>query len=606
MPVETCTVGSKDGYRYGGSGKCYTHDGSDAGKKRAKKQAVRQAIAIGGGKAPEGLSDRDLADAAMKTCSDCGKSRPLARFPDDARTSDGHSGTCVTCRFGSNHAEAFAELETVDLDGVELLSSGGPYFGDGSPEEGDFFEEDYLKELAQNAETLQGEAFVPIKIGHSRGQRLLKNSGLYTDEQPAAGWIENQRVAGGKLLGDLKKVPKKIADLIDVGAFRKRSVELSKIKSQTDDGKEYEVISALALLGAKAPAVRTLNDIVTAWYSDAEDGELDHMEETVRLMLADAVNDTGNRTVDLAEGDVIWDSENGSQDWQQDLTAALNANAGPTDGYGLTSEMTNPYYVQEIDQVNRKAIVCDWRTNTYWVVPFTIGSGSDSDDPIPAPFEQWTLAEQAWVQAANETATASNQDFAQHEEFLAELADTRTVSATAAAAKPEWTDEQVASFATGFGIEESDVAKRREAVEAKFAELAPKPEVKEEPKVEPPVDASVATLSQEEKDKLLADAAAGRTFAESQQKERREANIMACVEMGKIDPKDADHWRSFMESNYDLAVEALAKLPINKTLLASFGSDDNGDGAPGAAEEQFYRAYAAQTGVTPVERGKAA
>jgi hypothetical protein len=707
VPVETCTVDGKQGYRYGATGKCYTHDGSDTGKARAKKRAVQQAIAIGGGKAPQDLTDRDLADAATKTCKQCQLAKPIARFPEDDRTTDGHSNVCVNCRFGSDHADrefagttskswdgsasrftdeqykrsclidrggdasvkercslpvlepdgtlntnalgaaaaalaggrgglknvsaeqkasaarklrgyyskasmdppdslknmgerSFAdELETVDLTGVELLSTGGPYFGTGSPDEGDHFDEKYLEELAANAEALKAEVQAPIKIGHSKGQRLLKNSGLFVDEMPAAGWVENQRVAGGKLLGDLKKVPKKIADLINIGAFRKRSVELSKIKSQTDDGKEYEVVSALALLGAKAPAVRTLNDIVTQWYADATEEPDEHLEETVRLLLADVENDTGARTVDYAEGDIVWDSENGAGDWQQDLAAALNQGVGPaTNGM---SEMPNPYYVQDIDQINRKAVVCDRRSNTTWVVSFAINSDGD---PVPAPQEEWTLAEQAWVQAANDSAAKSAGEYAQHELILGDTSRQMAETAT----KPEVTelsDEQVEPLAETFGIEESDAAKRREAVVTKLGEFVPKP--KQEPKVEAPkpevkTEPEGVVLSAEEKEKLMADATAAREFVQKAQSARIEANLRACARMGKIDPKDFKRYRDFMEKDYDLAVDTLAKLPVNRTLLVAYGSDENGEQDSG---EEIYRAYAERTGVPLREKGAA-
>ena len=89
-----------------------------------------------------------------------------------------------------------------------------------------------LRRIAANADALRDEVHAPIKIGHSRGQRLLRNSGLYADEMPAAGWVENLRVAGGKLLADLVKVPKKLAALVASGAFPSRSVELNTVTSQ--------------------------------------------------------------------------------------------------------------------------------------------------------------------------------------------------------------------------------------------------------------------------------------------------------------------------------------------------------------------------------------
>src|SRR5512133_3020873 len=150
-------------------------------------------------------------------------------------------------------------LETVDLPAVPLLAAGGPYYGTGSPPSGDYFDDRTLAEIAAANNALAQEIRAPLKVGHTAGQRLLKNSGLYVDEMPAAGWLHNFRVDGGKLVADLKNVPKKLAELVKAGAFRTRSVELNTVRSQVT-GKVYDVVTGLALLGAKAPAIRTLDD----------------------------------------------------------------------------------------------------------------------------------------------------------------------------------------------------------------------------------------------------------------------------------------------------------------------------------------------------------
>jgi hypothetical protein len=160
-------------------------------------------------------------------------------------------------------------LETTDIVGVPILAAGGPYFGRGSPPGGDYFTERMLQRIAANAAALKGELHAPIKLGHTRAQRLLRNSGLYSDEMPAAGWVENLRVAGGKLLADLVKVPKKLAALISSEAFPSRSVELNTVTSQRNGEVFDPVVTALALLGSKAPAVRTLDDIVALYSARA-------------------------------------------------------------------------------------------------------------------------------------------------------------------------------------------------------------------------------------------------------------------------------------------------------------------------------------------------
>ena len=152
------------------------------------------------------------------------------------------------------------ELETVDLDGVEILSAGGPVHGKGSPPEGDYWRPEDLRAMADADAELHGELNPAVsvnppanKVGHV--------------EQPAVGYLENLRVdkTGNRLLADVKKVPKKLGELIRSGAYRARSVELSKVTSQ-ETGKTYEwVVTGLAWLGARLPAVRTLDDVVALY-----------------------------------------------------------------------------------------------------------------------------------------------------------------------------------------------------------------------------------------------------------------------------------------------------------------------------------------------------
>src|SRR5512134_2318660 len=64
----------------------------------------------------------------------------------------------------------------------------------------------------------------PLKLGHmSDGDTaaLLKHEGL-----PALGWINNLRIKGQKLVGDLTQVPRRVAELIRNGAYKRLSAEI--------------------------------------------------------------------------------------------------------------------------------------------------------------------------------------------------------------------------------------------------------------------------------------------------------------------------------------------------------------------------------------------
>ena len=147
-------------------------------------------------------------------------------------------------------------LETVDLPGVEILAADVTIHGRGSPPEGDRYSIHDLRRLAEANRELEGELRPRATIGHE-------------SSAPAVGRLTNVRVAGDKLLADVKEVPRRFAELVKVGAFPSRSVELSRVTSKT--GRRFErVVSALAFLGGRQPAVRGLADIETLYEGDLE------------------------------------------------------------------------------------------------------------------------------------------------------------------------------------------------------------------------------------------------------------------------------------------------------------------------------------------------
>ncbi len=153
-----------------------------------------------------------------------------------------------------------AELKTRDLKGVELLAV-GTWDGQGCPKGGCEFTRQHIDQAVKAGKELQGAFDAPVKLGHDDDQKLLQ-----TDGYPAAGWVKNLRRVGEKLVGDLMKVPEKVAELIDAGAYRKRSVELKE--DYEVDGTTYPlVLTGLALLGADLPAVEGLSDITKLYQS---------------------------------------------------------------------------------------------------------------------------------------------------------------------------------------------------------------------------------------------------------------------------------------------------------------------------------------------------
>src|SRR4051812_16531086 len=135
------------------------------------------------------------------------------------------------------------ELETVDIPGVEIMATGGPVFAIGSAAGGDFYTRTDLEAIADAHQELGNEIRAPLKLGHSDRQQLLKNSGLTVGELPAVGWldsksfqvVDDEETGQSKLVADLKAVPKKLAALMEKGAYRTRSSEIKRYASQVTE-----------------------------------------------------------------------------------------------------------------------------------------------------------------------------------------------------------------------------------------------------------------------------------------------------------------------------------------------------------------------------------
>ena len=151
-------------------------------------------------------------------------------------------------------------METLTVFGVEIFSAG--------KWNGDTYTEEDLDAMVAAHNDLKSRLSPPVKLGHNDEQKLLAKDGF-----PAAGWIVNLYRQGKKLIADLTGIPKKIADLMRVGAYRKRSAEIFWDYEDPTTGKKYSrVLCGLALLGEELPAVSTLDDIL-ALYGIAPDAK---------------------------------------------------------------------------------------------------------------------------------------------------------------------------------------------------------------------------------------------------------------------------------------------------------------------------------------------
>ena len=134
--------------------------------------------------------------------------------------------------------------------------------------------------LAAHADGLVDRA--PIKLGHV--SPLNDDLG---DGAPAYGWVTPKRIATNAagletLYGDLVGMPAKLAEVAPA-AYRRRSVEIAW-GVKTPAGKTYPpVLIGVALLGAAAPAVKGLADVLALYSTEPE------VERTTTVELVDGL-----------------------------------------------------------------------------------------------------------------------------------------------------------------------------------------------------------------------------------------------------------------------------------------------------------------------------
>lgn len=149
-------------------------------------------------------------------------------------------------------------MATVSFPGVEIAAVGR---WNASAGDGHITEED----LRSMAATFGQPGFdqVPIKIGHqdARFQDSAGQPPVTADGEPAFGWIARLRLSpdGQKLIGDFVGIPSKLAAMMPT-AFRHRSIEMLK-GPRIGGTVRRAVLSAVALLGVTAPAIKGLGDV---------------------------------------------------------------------------------------------------------------------------------------------------------------------------------------------------------------------------------------------------------------------------------------------------------------------------------------------------------
>lgn len=146
-----------------------------------------------------------------------------------------------------------------------------------------------------------------LRIGHISSMNTALGDGA-----PALGWIENPRLDGDTLRGDLVDVPEKLAGLIG-RAYRTGSIEM-RHNVTTPSGKHYPAaMKAFAVLGDADPAVKgmdplpkieNLEDLVDLYASESPDGiDDDATQESVDTVMLGELDSSLIPTPQVGRGD---------------------------------------------------------------------------------------------------------------------------------------------------------------------------------------------------------------------------------------------------------------------------------------------------------------
>lgn len=163
---------------------------------------------------------------------------------------------------------------------------------------------DYLEGVVKTTQALRDDAEFhmepPAVLGHEVVQAKLAEilagddtyRKVFADKKPspgggpgrtdqlAAGWPENLRLDGDRIVADLERIPPSVADLIDSGQLRYPSVEFQESAKRADGTPVPPHLFRLALLGGTPPGCKAVPPLGQAHFADLPAGVLAFADAT--------------------------------------------------------------------------------------------------------------------------------------------------------------------------------------------------------------------------------------------------------------------------------------------------------------------------------------
>ncbi len=137
------------------------------------------------------------------------------------------------------------DQKTEILPALEIFSAGQHH--------GEHFSETDLDRMAEASRQCGFE--VPLRLAAGDGDALLKPEGA-----PSFGWLTNVRREGSRLVADAVGVPRKLAQAIARGGYKKIATQI--FSNYESNGRRWpKVLRGVTLLGGQMPRVGSLADL---------------------------------------------------------------------------------------------------------------------------------------------------------------------------------------------------------------------------------------------------------------------------------------------------------------------------------------------------------
>lgn len=311
-----------------------------------------------------------------------------------------------------------------------------------------------------------------VKLGHVSSL----NDQALGDGAPAFGWVSNPRVSddGKTLLGDLVDVPRRLGEVVGRG-YKNVSVELRK-NVKTPSGKTHPtVLSGLALLGAAAPAVKGLDDLVALYASEPiPDTPTDGCQDgaVVTISLGDALDPVTHTDIPVpspvaCDGELDSPERPGREKEGEPTVAFLDQ---AREKFGLPADASEDQILERITALSEAPADPD---TTVKAEETDVTGDPEVSEPelksetVDAP-ETVTVSKAQWDELTAQVSELAAERKAKHQEQVIEsaLSEGRIAPAerekwtTALSAAPEATETLLSSLAPRVNVREqgSDVA----------------------------------------------------------------------------------------------------------------------------------------------------